>query len=782
MSSLTPLVQISVTVMVSLASLVFAIAEGGPIPALTVPIAIGSLLIVDRMRQFSVGPMAAFALGLMAIGAAGIELAVGGIEARLLSVAHLSVYLTWVILVQQKDTRAYWWLCGLSVLQIAVSALLASDAWLGVVWALYLLTAIWTAALLSVAQAMERISPVTKRERNRHGQSDGSSQPSGSPALQGEHAFPARLAGSAAVMSVLSLGVATIFFLLIPRVWIGNFQLFDDTPLPGSRTLTGFTEQVTLGDMGEILESDNLVMEFAFFENDTGRKLTEKDLPKWLGTDPFFRGALLDLYENGRWQRAEGFEPDKAPDFVAERGLLRQEVTLQPIGSPTLFAAGEMLAARSLVSKENVLQYETLRMFMRPREAQLSQSYQYEAIARPEVSDVLDDPASIRADRFNGERCFYEGRRRDGPRPYLNQRLLNYPSNLARLRTLSLELTDGLTDPAEKVDRLMHYLKGSGEFNYSLNLAIEDPSIDPVEDFVFNRRSGHCEYFASALALMLRGVGIPSRVASGFRGGQFNNRTERFEVREWHAHAWVEAFVNGRWVTLDPTPAGRSSSVVEMDRKQRSQVWLGLAGEFRYWWSTGVSLSNQNQKQFIYRPIQSAFSAAWESMRDVRGTAAQLGTTLKTFLSDPRRWISWQGGVFAFVTLSLLSGLVWLFRKLVQAVRRGEKNQDALVRQQTRVEFYERFRRILSKEGVRSEPTQTAREFAAYATAELKPVMQTDEIRGIPSVVAEQFNRVRFGHDPLTDEEIRVIDQSLNDLEAGLRRNDANPPQAAQVT
>ncbi|QDU36787.1 Protein-glutamine gamma-glutamyltransferase [Maioricimonas rarisocia] len=779
MSSLTPLVQISVTVMVSLASLVFAIAEGGPIPALTVPVAIGSLLIVDRMRQLAVGPMTAFVLGLLAIGAAGFELAVGGIEARLLSVAHLSVYLTWVILVQQKDTRAYWWLCGLSMLQISVSALLASGAWLGLVWALYLLTAIWTAALLSVTQASERISPVTKREQNGREGTNGAPFAGTSPALQGEHSFPARLAGSAAVLSVLSLGLACIFFLLIPRVWIGNFQLFDDTPLPGSRTLTGFTEQVTLGDMGEILESDNLVMEVTFFNNDTGRKLTESDLPRWLGSDPFFRGTLLDNYDNGRWQRTELFEYSGAPESVNERGLLRQQVILQPIGSPTLFAAGEMVAAHSLVTDEGLLEYDEVRMFMRPREAQLSQSFQYEAFARPEVSDVLDEPEAVRRDRFNGDLCFYSGTRNPQRLPYVNRVLLAFPPNLSRLRELSLELTDGLTDAEEKSDRLMHYLKGSGDFAYSLSLAIQDPTIDPVEDFVFNRRSGHCEYFASALALMLRAVGIPSRVASGFRGGQYNTRTGRFEVREWHAHAWVEAFVNGRWITLDPTPPGRSTSVVEMDRKQRSQVWLGVAGEFRYWWSTGISLSNQNQKQFIYGPIQSAFASTWESLRDVRGTAAQLGTTLRSFLSDPRRWISWQGGVFAFVTLSLLSGLVWLFRRVVQALRRREKNQDALVRQQTRIEFYERFRRILSREGVRSQPTQTAREFAAYALTELEPAMPTEDLRSIPAVVAEQFNRVRFGHDPLTDEEIRVINQSLNDLEASLRRSEAGQPQAS---
>ena len=79
--------------------------------------------------------------------------------------------------------------------------------------------------------------------------------------------------------------------------------------------------------------------------------------------------------------------------------------------------------------------------------------------------------------------------------------------------------------------------------------------LDPVEDFLVNRKKGHCEYFASALALLLRSIDIPSRMVNGFKGGDWNELTETMNVRQKHAHSWVEAYI-GR----GPENAARSGS------------------------------------------------------------------------------------------------------------------------------------------------------------------------------------------------------------------------------
>ena len=64
-----------------------------------------------------------------------------------------------------------------------------------------------------------------------------------------------------------------------------------------------------------------------------------------------------------------------------------------------------------------------------------------------------------------------------------------------------------------------------------------------MEDFLVNRKKGHCEYFASALALLLRSIDIPARIVNGFKGGDWNELTQSMNVRQKHAHSWVEAYV-----------------------------------------------------------------------------------------------------------------------------------------------------------------------------------------------------------------------------------------------
>ena len=117
--------------------------------------------------------------------------------------------------------------------------------------------------------------------------------------------------------------------------------------------------------------------------------------------------------------------------------------------------------------------------------------------------------------------------------------------------------------------KLESFLRDSGQFSYTLQMDVKDRALDPVEDFLVNRKKGHCEYFASALALLLRSVDIPSRVVNGFKGGDWNELTETMNVRQKHAHSWVEAYIcdaattgspSGSPWTRRPPPNARSRS------------------------------------------------------------------------------------------------------------------------------------------------------------------------------------------------------------------------------
>ncbi len=120
-----------------------------------------------------------------------------------------------------------------------------------------------------------------------------------------------------------------------------------------------------------------------------------------------------------------------------------------------------------------------------------------------------------------------------------------------RMRELAAEVM-GDGSARERARRLESYLMR--EHTYTLELGRRDPA-NPVEEFLFESRSGHCEYFATSMVLLLRSQGIPARMVSGYLGAEHNRLEGYYMVRQSNAHAWVEALVEGEgWRIFDPTP------------------------------------------------------------------------------------------------------------------------------------------------------------------------------------------------------------------------------------
>jgi hypothetical protein len=198
------------------------------------------------------------------------------------------------------------------------------------------------------------------------------------------------------------------------------------------------------------------------------------------------------------------------------------------------------------------------------------------------------------------------------------------PVGIERLTALAAELTaaDNLAGGSEMsrgrriAMTLEAHLRDSGIYAYSLNMAVADPHSDPVEDFLFNRQRRHCEYFASALALMLRAVEVPARLVTGFKGADPLASAGYYEVQQRHAHAWVEAFVDNQWIVLDPTPAARDEFVREV--AARMGFWKSAGNSLSTLWSTYVvSLSLNRQQQTLYELV--ALKPAFEDEDHVGG-------------------------------------------------------------------------------------------------------------------------------------------------------------------
>jgi len=125
-----------------------------------------------------------------------------------------------------------------------------------------------------------------------------------------------------------------------------------------------------------------------------------------------------------------------------------------------------------------------------------------------------------------------------------------------RIAHLAAQWTARFPTPRDKAGILVSRLKG--EFKYVLQNPVPPPDAHPIEHFLFESQMGNCEYFAGALCLMLRSVGIPARVVEGFAGAERTDQPGEFIVRFSRAHAWVEAVLDGKtWTSLDATPARR---------------------------------------------------------------------------------------------------------------------------------------------------------------------------------------------------------------------------------
>jgi hypothetical protein len=126
----------------------------------------------------------------------------------------------------------------------------------------------------------------------------------------------------------------------------------------------------------------------------------------------------------------------------------------------------------------------------------------------------------------------------------------------------------------QAVERVRHFF--ARDFSYTLNLQVPRGEATPLEDFLLNTRSGHCEYYATATVLLLRAAGIPARYATGYSVQEYSELEERYLVRRRHAHSWTLAWVNGAWRDVDTTPV----------------VWAALESAEAGWWQPGYDVGS----------------------------------------------------------------------------------------------------------------------------------------------------------------------------------------------
>jgi transglutaminase-like putative cysteine protease len=329
----------------------------------------------------------------------------------------------------------------------------------------------------------------------------------------------------------------------------------------------------------------------------------------------------------------------------------------------------------------------------------------------------------------------------------IRSRYLQLPQLDPRIPALARHVTENESSPYSRAAALERYLRM--HFSYTLELPPEPPA-DPLANFLFERKKGHCEYFASAMAVMLRTLGIPSRIADGFQSGPYNPISGYYTVRASEAHAWVEAYFAGLgWVTFDPTPAEPLAEGL----LGRSWQYLDALETFWNDWIVQYDLSRQVN---LARSVQIEwYKAAFLAIERVDRSMSWVSGRWERWKQAPRTAL--------FALLEILTGFlaialaIWaapLLRawRIARRVKQGRgSDEDCAL-------LYLRALEQMRRRGFIRKSSQTPEEF----TRAVQPPECSEPAARLLARITSAYSRSRFGGDRKAS---RELPQLIHDLE-----------------
>jgi hypothetical protein len=511
-------------------------------------------------------------------------------------------------------------------------------------------------------------------------------------------------AGWVGAVFVASLIATAALFIFTPRMQAGVIQREEDI----EEATTGVGTDVDLDFSGQIEPDSSIVMRVEFPEEPEGRY--EGEL--------FWRVTAYDEYTGSRWEdggvalsaydqaRDVTFEPGerRLSRSATQRGrLVRQSVFLGEVpesGLPALPLVKDVTCEDVNLGWAADGDFTVLAVEPRSR-------LSYEAWSEVRTTPEETLRQARRSYRFGFDRDEY----RHYTRHFLSQASV----------ALTQSIVDGTETPYEAAEAIAAWLQ-SDAFEYDINVP-EYNSRNPVDQFLLEGRTGHCQLFASAMALMLRSIGVPSRIVVGYRGGEWDQGDRSYVVRNSMAHAWVEMYVlDHGWVTFDPSPEG--------DAFDHAAPWLArVASRLQLradlWWYQNV--------------INYRSAVTLEGLRAMAAGVFMLPARLGDWFTD---FDGMPAAPEEFATLLLWAALVVVVAGVsLRAAWRLPARHDApgLTADQARArKLYRRFRRTAEKRGV-AVAGKTARELLG-------------EVRNQPGADAaaatrlvDAYNRVRFG-------------------------------------
>jgi protein-glutamine gamma-glutamyltransferase len=652
--------------------------------------------------------------------------------AALLSSIHLILFATLVRLYSARSNRDYAFLAVLAVASMLVSAILTVETGFLIALAIFLVLSVSTFVALEIRRSsVGAVSPPF--------------EPGSATARQLNRALG--LTSLLVAASVLAVGI--VLFFLIPRFttgYLGSLSL-----QPG--LLTGFSDNVALGQIGEIKKNPAVVMRIRI-DGDPAR-----------ASDMHWRGIVLTNFTGNSWTTPQQDQTEIEPNVGGEYlfgpppragdrfNSMHYTVLMEPIATDAIFVAPPVQSITGKFGLDGVPAHHPTdaKGFLLPAGVALSRGYLF-----------IDRTGSLFNPTRNNSKIRYEGTARmslatpadlraastDFP-PEIREDYLQLPPKIdPRIKKLAMDVTARQTNDYDRAAEIRRYLIG----HYSYTLDLTGPTgrnPDPLGYFLFTSHAGHCEYFATAMTVMLRSIDVPARYVTGFLPGEYNDVGGDYIIRGSDAHAWVEVFFNGYgWITFDPTPPSNEQRGL-LSRFGLYWDWFQLTWnewfinyDFSHQLALGKNVHdstrnwNDHMRAFYHREEQRVLHRILELDRRTEGSRYFLPGVLVCLL----------------VALFCLRG-GWMVRFAVARWRlraRGGNVTASLASLE-----YSEMLRLLEKRGWTKPDSQTPREFAATIPA--------SNISALVAQLTELYHSARFGTQPAPAEQMSSLLRTIRD-------------------
>ena len=670
--------------------------------------------------------LGAFAISMIrSTGATGLT-GVQALDIEVPAVGQFLIVFQLVYLLRAKKPRDYVWLYVVSIVHIGTAGLLMPGVGYGVFFVLYALVAVCTVAMYNAWMEAER---------------------SGGEAA--ETRVSKRFILSFVPLTFLLMAPVAVVFVLLPRRPYTTPLTRQVARRLGIQPVTGFSERVRLGRTGTIETNPQRVIRVKVSDPETGEPLQPSEL--------LLRGISFDWYEisRERWDWGHSLPLLQDWSFLPRDGDTREmyaqsfpgfdsgtyrrircDVSLMPMRTSVLFAP--FAAEKVVLSRRRaVMAYGASHLLLQRRRRPRDTHY-----------TVVSRLHEVRPPAPNA---------RSRPLPKaMRAAYVALPRELApRVRALAQRIAPAATCPTDfhKARSILAYLSDAGVFSYTLQQR-HTAGVEPVEDFLFIRKTGHCEYFAASMVILLRCVGVPARLVNGFKVSEYNPINGTYVVRQSHAHAWVETYLDpDGWRTFDPS--------VMRDAATPQPVFVRRW--WRYLYDSVENLWVQHVLNFSYESQSEIYGFLARAPRAIRGLWVRATERLGALAQPSGQWgLGEILGRFAppfRIALCLVVALL-VALLLLKALPPLLGLFAAPAPPEAASRFYLRMERVLNRRGQRRPAWMTPWEFhdalAAAGWGAIAPVKTVTRI----------FCAVRYGQQPLRATERDAVEKALRALRA----------------